>query len=117
MASFREMWKSDWYRLPNLVTEVRLLFCPVPAVLLIAVLFYPELKWWPSLVFTLVVLTDALDGFLARKLNQITELGKYLDPFVDKLLINFTGSAICIIHPYLTTAIVIMFVISMLQNY
>lgn len=37
-------------------------------------------------VFAIAAITDWLDGYLARKLNQITELGKFLDPLVDKVL-------------------------------
>lgn len=39
------------------------------------------------LVFILAVLSDAIDGFIARKMNQYSELGSYLDPIADKLLI------------------------------
>lgn len=47
----------------------------------------PVNGWWSVAVFGIVAATDWLDGYLARRLNQITDLGKILDPLVDKLLV------------------------------
>ncbi len=71
--------------LPNLITLSRLLGLPV----VVYCLYDPHLtvRWIGVGVFVVAALTDWLDGYLARKLNQVTELGKFLDPLVDKLLI------------------------------
>ncbi|MBR8830215.1 MAG: CDP-diacylglycerol--glycerol-3-phosphate 3-phosphatidyltransferase [Chroococcopsis gigantea SAG 12.99] len=71
--------------LPNTITFSRLLGLP----LIVYWLQSPEPFYhWLSLgLFLLAAATDWLDGYLARKLNQVTDLGKFLDPLVDKLLV------------------------------
>lgn len=71
--------------LPNAITFSRLLGIPF----LLYGLYNPtpEARWICLTIFLVAALTDWLDGYLARKLNQITDLGKFLDPLVDKLLV------------------------------
>lgn len=70
---------------PNLLTSIRILLIPV-----FIFLFLPPNPLHPTLaaiVFALASFTDLLDGYLARRWEQITKLGKLLDPIADKLLI------------------------------
>ena len=71
--------------LPNTITVSRLVGLPF----ILYLLHQPtnQARWICLVVFLVAALTDWLDGYLARKLNQITDLGKFLDPLVDKLLI------------------------------
>ncbi|MDF0553341.1 CDP-diacylglycerol--glycerol-3-phosphate 3-phosphatidyltransferase [Kamptonema sp. UHCC 0994] len=71
--------------LPNWITFSRLLGVPF----LLYGLQQPTLqtRWICLGIFIVAAGTDWLDGYLARKLNQITDLGKFLDPLVDKLLV------------------------------
>lgn len=71
---------DDWLTIPNLVTLLRFLLVPV----FVWLIFQDE--YWNALI-TLIVLfsTDWIDGFLARKLNQVSTVGNWLDPLVDRL--------------------------------
>jgi cardiolipin synthase (CMP-forming) len=74
--------------LENKITIIRILLVPF----LMASLFYykPEydfLRFIALGIFFVCALTDAIDGYVARKFYQKTELGKILDPLADKLLI------------------------------
>lgn len=67
---------------PNLVSFIRLLTIPA-----IAILIDKGHLVYGLIVLAISALTDALDGYLARSLNQITKLGQILDPLADRLLI------------------------------
>ena len=76
--------------IPNLLTWLRIILIP-----LFVGIFYFE-KSWVSLpnqnlvatvIFTLAAVTDWFDGWLARKLNQTSEFGAFLDPVADKLMV------------------------------
>jgi CDP-diacylglycerol---glycerol-3-phosphate 3-phosphatidyltransferase len=71
--------------LPNLITFSRLL--GLPFILYLLQEPTPEQRWICVVIFIIASGTDWLDGYLARKLNQVTDLGKFLDPLVDKLLV------------------------------
>ena len=71
--------------IPNQLTLLRILLIPI----FIVVFFLPieESNYYACLIFVLAAITDILDGYLARKLNQISTLGVFLDPVADKLMV------------------------------
>ena len=76
--------------IPNLLTWLRILLIPV----FVAVFYLSDQTLSPHLkdvfatsVFLLAALTDWLDGYLARKLNQTSAFGAFLDPVADKLMV------------------------------
>jgi CDP-diacylglycerol---glycerol-3-phosphate 3-phosphatidyltransferase len=69
----------------NLVTISRVLLVPVIVVVYYSALPFSELI--AAVLFTVASITDWLDGYLARKLNQASAFGAFLDPVADKLLV------------------------------
>ena len=76
--------ESRLVTIPNLLTLIRILLVPIFAIAFYA---YPEKRYISLGIFTLASLTDGVDGYLARKLNQISSFGKLVDPLADKLMI------------------------------
>ena len=71
--------------LPNKISTLRLILIPV-----FAVIFYVEFPYHyvvAAAVFAVAAFTDFLDGYLARKLGLVTDLGKFLDSSADKVLV------------------------------
>ncbi len=68
--------------IPNILTLIRILLTPLFIILILKQLFTMAL-----FVFAIAGISDALDGSIARYLNQRTELGAHLDPLADKLLL------------------------------
>ena len=73
--------------LASKITLIRVAFIPVYMVLMYLGGGQPNLWMWIALgVFILASLTDFVDGQIARKYNQVSDFGKFLDPLADKLL-------------------------------
>lgn len=68
--------------IPNLISVIRICLIPV-----IAVLYYNNYIWWTVFVIFISGVSDAVDGKIARKFNQVSALGKMLDPVADKFTI------------------------------
>lgn len=73
---------------PNLLTITRILL--VPVVVGLFFLDSPLGNWLATLIFILACITDYLDGYFARTLKQTSNLGVFLDPMADKLLVAAT---------------------------
>lgn len=76
---------DDALNVPNALTLARILVIPV--VLWLLDLGTPAAGVTAALVYTGAMITDLLDGFLARRLGVVSVLGKFLDPLADKLLV------------------------------
>lgn len=84
---------------PNKITVSRIVFIPfVMFFYLASFIPYGIGKFLALLFFMLAAYTDHLDGYLARKNNEVTNLGKFLDPIADKLLVFAVLVLICVDH-------------------
>ena len=93
--------------IPNKLTIFRVLLIPVYMILYLTQ--GVAVKYAAICVFILAALTDQLDGYLARKNNQITTFGKLMDPLADKMLIM--AALICFVQKdvkYVNAAVVMI---------
>lgn len=72
--------RSNW-NLPNVLTSLRIIFIPVFAWLVL-----DQRWWWAFGVFVVLMITDKLDGDIARARGLVTDFGKIADPIADKAL-------------------------------
>jgi cardiolipin synthase len=68
---------------PNSISFIRLALIPV----FVWLVFGAQEHGWAGLLLGVIAATDWIDGFLARKLDQVTELGKFLDPLADRIAV------------------------------
>ncbi len=72
--------------LPNRITLARI--CMVPLFVLLMFWNFPGHDIWAAVVFIVAAATDGIDGHIARSRHLITNLGKFLDPLADKILVS-----------------------------
>ena len=82
------LFENVW-TIPNIISFIRILIIPV-----FGVLFYKGELLWALLLLAFSGFTDLIDGKIARRFNQVSELGKMLDPIADKL----TQATIAIVY-------------------
>ncbi|MGP8153753.1 MAG: CDP-diacylglycerol--glycerol-3-phosphate 3-phosphatidyltransferase [Smithella sp.] len=78
--------KHETFNLPNTITLLRISVVPFLFLLLLS----PD-EFWSliiAILFVIASITDFFDGYIARKYQMITTIGKFLDPIADKILIN-----------------------------
>ncbi len=81
---------------PNKLTLFRVIMIPFFVIFMLAPAESAAFKWIALAIFVIASLTDALDGYLARRDNLVTNFGKFMDPLADKLLV--CSALICLIE-------------------
>ena len=72
--------------IPNILTVMRIFLTPIFIICLFSDFFGAQL--WALVIFIVASVTDAYDGYLARKNNMVTNTGRFLDPLADKILVS-----------------------------
>jgi CDP-diacylglycerol--glycerol-3-phosphate 3-phosphatidyltransferase len=101
---------SPKFNIANTLTWFRIAAIP----LIVLVYYLPPSKWMrpaACMIFTLAALTDWLDGYLARRLNQMSKFGAFLDPVADKLMVTTALILIVQSNPTLTNTLIAAIII------
>lgn len=85
------------YTIPNILTLLRI--GSIPLLVMVYFSSLPNAMPLAAIIFTLAGLTDLLDGYLARKLNQTSAFGAFLDPVADKLIVTCALVIVIYKHP------------------
>lgn len=101
--------KEDWFTIPNILSYFRIILIPIYLYLYINADQVSDYYWAAGILF-LSGLTDALDGIIARRTGQITDLGKLIDPLADKLTQVAVIGAMVAKRPYILY-LLILFVV------
>ena len=94
---------------PNCLTLLRILMVPVFVVFMLVDIFGAADQYIAGVIFILASITDTLDGYLARKNNQITVFGKFMDPLADKLLV--CSAMICLVELRLLPSWIVIIIV------
>jgi cardiolipin synthase (CMP-forming) len=90
---------------PNILTLLRFLLVGV-----MAAVFLNGNPIWAMIIYIFAAATDLVDGYIARKFNQISNVGKVMDPIADKLM-TITALVCMLLHQYLTIGVLIVIII------
>ena len=84
------------WNIPNILTSFRIVLIPV----FLVVFYLPmiDARFWAAFIFWLAAITDALDGYIARRFNQSTKFGEFLDPVADKAMV--VAALVVIVEDY-----------------
>jgi len=78
----------------NIITIIRIILVPFFLVILLTEMQNKEIIAFA--IFVIAAVTDSIDGYVARKFNEVSDLGKFLDPLADKLLV--TSALIALVY-------------------
>ena len=76
---------KKWLTIPNLLSAFRILLVPAFIVSYLYMDSGESFAFWPVIILLVSGITDLFDGMIARRFNQVSDLGKMLDPVADKL--------------------------------
>ena len=111
---FIQNWKQNIFTIPNLLSFSRLTLIPV-YVAIYRNASCPADYHMAGFILGLSCLTDAADGFIARKYHMTSELGKFLDPLADKLTQITLAICLSMRHPVLLSLVVLLIIKELLQ--
>ena len=84
-APMRKTLRDEFLNLPNMLTMGRVLVIPI--FILLTFNADPLSSFWSAVIYAGASITDVVDGWLARRKNLVTVVGKFLDPLADKLIV------------------------------